>query len=175
MGMSCSAGRLTAGASVEKFQVWTYHSPHPVEAFVAENYFLSAHDRLLKGDVIEAYAITNTRLQFTRLAVSRSDREKVVVKPFEKSHEEDGFEFFEVELSNEKPAPKPLPQADNPNEVRFLELKHLGHGVYCILNANADQVVSDLKGKDVALEMFGKIQSGAISLEGARAEVARAA
>lgn len=175
MGMSCSAGRLTAGAGVETFQVWTYHSPHPGEAFIGENYFLPAHDRLRKGDIVEAYSVNDTRVQFVRLAVSRSDRQKVTVKPFGKTHEEDGFEFFEAELSREIPVPKPVPVPDNPDEIRFLQLKHRGRGVYAVLNANADAVVDGISGKNAAVDLFDRITSGKLSLDGARAEVERKA
>ncbi len=174
MSMSCAAGRLTAGVGVEMFQVWTYNSPHPVEAFIGENYFLPAQDRLRKGDVIEAYAVSKTKIQFVRLAVSRSDKQQVAVKPLAKSHEEDGFEFFEAELSTEVPVAKPIPKPDNPNEVRFLELKHMGRGSYSILNADADAVVAGIKGHEQAVDLLKRIQGG-LSLDGARAEMERKA
>ena len=171
MSMKCNAGQLTAAASVQRFQEWVYHIDHPAEALITPNYWLGAHDRLIKGDVITAYCAGRESVRRIEFVVARSDREKVIVAPFDKVETtDDGFEIRSAPLRNEMPAPKPVPQPDNPSEARFLELKHMGRGRYVVLNAAAEHVLEGIVGREFAVDLFDRITSGGLSLPAAQAE-----
>lgn len=178
MTMKCEQGRLIAGNGVERFQVWIYQTSHPAEAFVSDNYFLGAHRQLMKGDVIDAYSHTEKRVQYMRILVSRSDRERVVVVPFvqrDKAEDMGEFEIFEAPLSDKRPTVPPAPQPDDPNDVKWLDLKFVVGDEYQIINGNGDAVVEGIKGSDYAAELLGRVKNGGLSLAGAIEEAKRAA
>lgn len=169
MSLRCQAHRLTPRAAIERFQEWVYHTDHPIEALIAADYFESVSDRLLKGDVIEAYAISTTHARHLRLLVSRSGRKGVAVAPFALSHDVDGFRI--------EAAPLPLSavKSDGGSKRKIapaeLELRHLRHGSYRIVDGNGDVVIGDIKGNAFGVDLFGRIKEGKISMEGARREV----
>lgn len=169
MSLRCQAHRLTPRAAIERFQEWVYHTNHPIEALVAEDYFVGVRDRLLKGDVIEAYAVGATRAQHLRLLVSRSDNTKIAVAPFAPSHDVEGFRIDAAPLSAVGSKLGDAPYRDKSS--KNLELRHLRHGSYRIVNGDGDVVVGDIKGHAFGVDLFGRIQEGKISIEGARREV----
>jgi hypothetical protein len=84
--LTCQAHRLAPRAAIERFQEWAYHTDHPIEALVADGYFQCVSDRLMKGDVIEAYVINSVIARHLRLLVSQADRKGVAVVPFAPTH-----------------------------------------------------------------------------------------
>ncbi len=91
MSLRCQAHRLMPRAAIERFQEWVYQTDHPIEALIGENYFLGVRDRLLKGDVVEIYAVGTDEVRHMRLLVSQSDRQCVAVAPFTADPKADGF------------------------------------------------------------------------------------
>lgn len=169
MSLRCQAHRLTPRAAIERFQEWVYHTDHPIEALISVDYFQSVSDRLLKGDVIEAYAIGTTHARHLRLLVSRSGRKGVAVAPFALSHDVDGFRIEAAPLS---PAGvKPDGASKQKIMPADLELRHLRHGSYRIVDGRGDAVIGDIKGHAFGVDLFGRIQEGKVSIEGARREV----
>ena len=165
MSLRCQAHRLTARAAIERFQEWVYHTDHPIEALVTENYFGNVGGRILKGDVIEAYAVGVTCAQHLRLFVSRSDREQVVVAPFMPSHDVDGFR---IDATSSAGPSSVQPKAADKSE---LELRHLRHGRYRIVNGVGEVVVGDIQGHRHGVDLYGRIREGRLSVENARREV----
>lgn len=168
MSLRCQAHRLTPRAAIERFQEWVYHTDHPIEALIGEDYFQSVSDRLLKGDVIEAYAIGTTHARHLRLLVSRSGRKGVAVAPFALSHDVDGFRIEAAPLSASMKADGGSRRKTAPAD---LELRHLRHGSYRIVDGHGDVLIGDIKGHAFGVDLFGRIQEGKISIEGARREV----
>jgi hypothetical protein len=170
MTMKVQAGRLTPRAAVERFQEWVYHTSHPIEALTTKNYFLGAHDRLLKGDVVEAYSFTRNTAKHLRMVVSRSDRDAVVVSPFIMSHEINEFHVYTAELSNERPAPKLATVRYDPNAPVNLELKHVKDGIYAICNGANDILVDRIEGHDRGVDLFARMQESGLTPAKAQAE-----
>lgn len=171
MSLRCQAHRLTPRAAIERFQEWVYHTDHPIEALIAVDYFQSVSDRLLKGDVIEAYAIGTTQARHLRLLVSQSGRKGVVVAPFALSHDVDGFRIEAAPLSAAVKLDGGSKQKVAPAD---LELRHLRHGSYRIVDGSSDVVIGDIKGHAFGVDLFGRIKEGKISIEGARREAEKA-
>ncbi|NKB58993.1 MAG: hypothetical protein GKS00_21920 [Alphaproteobacteria bacterium] len=168
MSLRCQVHRLMPRAAIERFQEWVYHTNHPIEALIADDYFASVAGRLLKGDVIEAYAVGAVRAQHLKLLISRSDKRTVAVAPFVPSYDIDGFQVAAAPLQ------KPVGTHGSSDTRSRLELRHLRHGSYRIVKGDGDVVVGDIKGHAFGVDLFGRIQEGKISIEGARREVEKA-
>lgn len=100
MGLQCQAHRMMPRASIERFQEWVYQTDHPIEALLGQNYFRNVSDRLLTGDIVEAYSIGATRALNMRFLVSHSDRQSVRVTPFVPSCEVDGCPIQEARFEH---------------------------------------------------------------------------
>ena len=174
MSFRCQSHRLVPRAAVEKFQEWVYCTDHPIEAVLSKNYFQGTQDCLRKGDLIVAYAVGERRMQRIEVVVSRSDRDTVVVGPFAATHQPGAIQVQEAELSTDKPKPKATYRSDDPNAPRSLELRHLKHGKYRILNADGDVVIGDIAGHQAGVDLLGRIRNGKIAIADARREVENA-
>ena len=140
MSLRCESHRLVPRAAIERFQEWIYQTDHLIEALVIAEYFSCVSDRLRTGDVIEAYAKGLTRMQYLRLVVAKSERNSVVVAPFTPSHRIEGASIQSATL---------LPNVRSRNSHLGLELSHLAHGAYRIVDGNGDAVVGDIKGHEL--------------------------
>lgn len=166
MSLQCQAHRLIPRAAIERFQEWVYHTDHPIAALVTENYFLPVRDRLIAGDVIEAYAAGLTCVQHLRLLVAGSARSAVTVTPFAPPKEPAAIAAQEAPM---------LPRKSESGSA--LELRHMRYDIYRIVDGRGDTVVGDIRGHAFGVDLYGRIRTGKLSVAGARreAETARLA
>ena len=166
MTFRCESHRLIPRAAIERFQEWVYHTDHPIEALLLENYFLPVGDRLLAGDVIEAYAVGLTCAQYLRFLVAGSGRKAVIVVPFSRSHDVDGACIQSASMLSDR-------SARQGSRDRY-ELRHLRHGDYRIVDRSGDVVVGGIRGYELGVDVLGKVLGGKISVMDARRVVEKA-
>lgn len=166
MSLRCESHRLIARVAVEQFQEWVYRTDHPVEALMTEDYFLPARSRLVAGDVIDAYAVGQTRTQTLRLHVTLSGPSAVIVAPFTASHDVAGTVIHA--------APLIVARSQRQTAENRFELSHLRHGSYRIVDGNGDTVVGGILGHVFGVALFGKIRTGRMSIAAARRAVEKA-
>ena len=166
MSFRCESHRLIPRAAIERFQEWVYYTDHPIEALIMENYFSPVGDRLLAGDVIEAYAVGLTRVHYLRLHVSKSERNSVTVASFLRSHDVDGACVQSAPLLSDR-------SPDQCSHDRY-ELRHLRHGDYRIVDRSGDVVVGGIRGHELGVSILGKIYGGKLSVLDARRAVEKA-
>ncbi len=169
MGFRCQAHRLMPRAAIERFQEWVYNTDHPIEALICENYFLGVRDRLLKGDVVEAYSVSVTRALHLRLLVACSDRQFVRVTPFVESHRVEGFIIQEASL--QWASSVLVNAADKVDEPFSLELQHVQQETYRIVSQRGEVMIGGINGHAHGVELFERIRHGKISIAEARDEV----
>jgi len=166
MSFRCESQRLIPRAAIERFQEWIYHTDHPIEALLMDNYFAPVGERFFTGDIIDSYAVGLTRVRFLKLHVVEAGHQSVVVAPFSSSHDvNDAAIQSAVGFAGRL--------RDQGSRGRY-ELQHLNYGDYRIVDCSGDVVVGGIRGHELGVTVLGEIITGKLSLTDARRVIEKA-